>query len=105
MANILILTFVYKFNEDLLNWFIAMFMSAFIVLDIAKQGVCKDGVILCFKGKQFYRWEEINIKVVDNEELLIIINDSVNFKFNINKKDRIIEILSENKLYFPASHE
>lgn len=36
---------------------------------------------------------------------LIIINDSIKFKFNKNKRDRIIKILSENRLYFPASQE
>lgn len=48
---------------------------------------------------------EADIRVIDSEEPLIIINDSIKFKFNKNKRDRIIKILSENRLYFPASQE
>ena len=83
----------------------ALLMFAFVILGIAKQGICKDGAIICFRFRQFYRWEEADIRVIDSEELLIIINDSIKFKFNKNKRDRIIKILSENRLYFPASQE
>ena len=102
MAGLLIQIFVYRFNSNL---FMALLMFAFVILDIAKQGICKDGAIICFRGRQFYRWEEADIRVIDSEELLIIINDSIKFKFNKNKRDRIIKILSENRLYFPASQE
>ena len=83
----------------------ALLMFAFVILDITKQGICKDGAIICFRGRQFYRWEEADIRVIDSDEPLIIINDSIKFKFNKNKRNRIIKILSENRLYFPASQE
>ena len=83
----------------------ALLMFASVILDIAKQGICKDGAIICFRGRQFYRWEKADIRVIDSEEPLIIINDSIKFKFNKNKRDRIIKILSENRLYFPVSQE
>ena len=102
MADLLMQIFVYRFNSNL---FMALLMFAFVILDIAKQGICKDGAIICFRGRQFYRWEEADIRVIDSEEPLIIINDSIKFKFNKNKRDRIIKILSENRLYFPASQE
>ena len=102
MAGLLMQIFVYRFNSNL---FMALLMFAFVILDIAKQGICKDGAIICFRGRQFYRWEEADIRVIDSEELLIIINDSIKFKFNKNKRDRIIKILSENRFYFPASQE
>ena len=27
----------------------ALLMFAFVILDIAKQGICKDGAIICFR--------------------------------------------------------
>ena len=46
MAGLLIQIFVYRFNSNL---FMALLMFAFVILDIAKQGICKDGAIICFR--------------------------------------------------------
>lgn len=71
---ITIVALAYFFAKNMVQYCIAVIGILFVLVDCNKQGISDQGVLVVARGKELYRWEEI-------ESALIEVDTTLNIKF------------------------
>lgn len=102
---ILIITYIYAYKWN--DYVIAILGFILLFVSWSKQGISKEGILLCAKGKQLYKWDEIGeAKVkIKNDIIEVYYFNTVGveiIKHTFNKKnmDSVISIFKFNKISF-----
>lgn len=82
----------------------------FVIADVAKQGISEKGLLITARGKQLYKWSEINLaEITISDKIKIVYLSKLNTKiatqfYPISMYDKIVKIFYENKLSFHVNN-
>lgn len=94
------------------NWFhyvLGFIGVLFVLVDVGKQGISENGILITARGKQLYKWSEIrhiDITVSSNIEIAYFSQTRspiVTQHYSKKQYDKIIELLQRHELDFHIS--